>query len=103
MRFSSTRLSIADASGCGIINASGELWKAQRRAGLKFFSGANLEVLIDHVLPEAYDCMRTKLLKHADAGTLVDLQSVFLDFTSFIIGHMAYDVGSYRCARVLHG
>lgn len=83
-------------SGHGIINSSGELWRAQRRAGLKFFSGTNLEVMVEDVLPEAYARIRSKLLKHAEAGTVVDMQSIFLDFTSFIMGYMAYDVGSHR-------
>lgn len=82
----------ANRVGNGIINASGDLWKAQRKAGLKFFSGNNLDIMVDEVLPEAYSRIRSRLLKHAKDGTVVDMQSVFLDFTSFVMGHMAYDV-----------
>lgn len=85
----------ADTSGNGIINVSGDLWKAQRKAGMKFFSGTNLELMVAEVLPEAYKRIETKLLKHATDGTIVDMQAVFLDFTSFVMGHMAYDV---RCS-----
>lgn len=46
------------------------------------------------VLPEAYSRIRSRLLEHAEAGTIVDMQSIFLDFTSFVMGHMAYDVRS---------
>lgn len=49
--------------------------------------------MVDDVLPEAYTRMRSHLLKHAEAETIVDMQSVFLDFTSFVMGYMAYDVG----------
>lgn len=84
----------ADDVGNGIINASGDLWKAQRKAGLKFFSGTNLELMVEEVLPEAYSRVRSRLVKHAEDGTIVDMQSVFLDYTSFVMGHMAYDVGS---------
>lgn len=81
-----------DLFGNGIINASGELWKAQRKAGLKFFSGSNLDAMVELILPEAYSRMHTRLSKLAKDGTVVDMQSIFLDFTSFIMGHMAYDV-----------
>lgn len=59
---------------------------------MKFFSGTNLEVMVEEVLPEAYSRIETRLLQLAKEGTVVDMQSVFLDFTSFIMGHMAYDV-----------
>lgn len=100
----STCRSAADRAGNGIINASGDLWKTQRKAGLKFFSGNNLEIMVEEVLPEAYLRMRSQMLEHAKAGTLVDMQSIFLDFTSFVMGHMAYDVRSrLKCyeAKVL--
>jgi len=84
-----------DRLGNGIINASGDIWKAQRKAGLKFFSGNNLEIMVEEFLPEAYSHTRSRLLKHAEAGTVVDMQSVFLDFTSFVMGRMAYDVRHY--------
>ena len=79
-------------SGYGIINATGELWKAQRKAGLKFFGGASLEVLIEDVLPEAYEKARTELLEIAGAGKEIDLQRFFLDLTTTVVGQMAYDV-----------
>ena len=79
-------------SGYGIINATGELWKAQRKAGLKFFGGASLEVLIEDVLPEAYEKARTELLEIAGAGKAIDLQRFFLDLTTTVVGQMAYDV-----------
>lgn len=92
-----------DLFGYGIINASGDLWKSQRKAGLKFFSGNNIEVMVEEILPEAYSRTKAQLLEHAEAGTPVDMQSVFLDFTSFVMGHMAYNVSlrdlklAFRC------
>lgn len=77
--------------GYGIINATGDLWKAQRKAGLKFFSGSNLDALIEEVLPEVYKDTRKQLLQAAKDGTVIDLQKIFLDLTTTVVGHMAYD------------
>ncbi|EXJ88212.1 hypothetical protein A1O1_05142 [Capronia coronata CBS 617.96] len=80
-----------DLFGYGIINATGDLWRAQRKAGLKFFSGANLDILVEDVLPEVYDDTRKQLLQAAKEGSIIDLQQVFLDLTTSVVGHMAYD------------
>lgn len=83
-------------TGYGIINATGDLWRAQRKAGLKFFSGANLDALVEHVLPEVYNDMTKKQLSQAAKdGTVVDLQQIFHDLTTTVVGHMAYDVRDY--------
>lgn len=79
-------------AGLGIINASNDNWRAQRKIGLKFFSGKNLELMVEEILPEAYQRTQARLSKHAEDGTVVDMQSVFLDFTSFVMGHMAFDI-----------
>jgi len=50
--------------------------------------------MVDEVLPEAYSRIRSQLLEHANVGSVVDMQSIFLDLTSFVMGHMAYDVCS---------
>ncbi|KIW20335.1 hypothetical protein PV08_00910 [Exophiala spinifera] len=82
-----------DLFGYGIINATGDLWRAQRKAGLKFFSGANLDALIEDVLPEVYtDMTRRDLLQAANDGSIVDLQTIFHDLTTTVVGHMAYDM-----------
>ena len=81
--------------GHGIINANGELWKAQRKAGLSFFSGTSLESFIETVLPRAFVHTRTTLLECAQSGSEVDLQDVFLDLTTKAVGRMAYSVS--RC------
>ena len=82
-------------SGYGIINASGELWRAQRKAGLKFFGSENLDVLIEDVLPEAYQKARAELVELAKTGKLIDLQRFFLDLTTTVVGHMAYDASLF--------
>ena len=78
--------------GNGIINADGELWRIQRKAGLRFFSNANLRSFIDEILPpflaDAKHC-----LNEASLGTTpIDLQDVFLELTTRLMGKMAYDV-----------
>ncbi|OAL36179.1 hypothetical protein AYO20_04593 [Fonsecaea nubica] len=82
-----------DLFGYGIINASGELWRAQRKAGLKFFSGTNLDIMIEEVLPEIYhEFTRASLSQAAEDRSVVDLQKIFHDLTTTVVGHMAYDM-----------
>lgn len=78
--------------GHGIINADGELWKLQRKAGVKFFSPANLKALVDVVLPHHYAETRAYLHEAARENRVIDLQHVFLDFTTRLVGKLAYDV-----------
>ena len=82
--------------GNGIINATGELWRVQRKAGLKFFGGASLDTLVEDVLPEAYSHLRSKLLEYAESGEQIDLQQHFLDLTTNIVGQIAYDASHFR-------
>lgn len=80
--------------GHGIINADGELWKTQRKAGLKFFTGSNLDTLIEDVLPNAYMETRSILRNGAEYRQPLDLEAVLLDLTTTVVGRMAYDVSS---------
>ena len=81
-----------DLFGYGIINASGALWKAQRKAGLKFFSGDNLDLLVSDVLPDAYIKAHKALIEHTKDDTTLDLQKFFLDLTTTTVGHIAYSM-----------
>jgi cytochrome P450 len=85
--------------GHGIINSDGELWKRQRKAGLKFFAGSNLDTLIEDVLPNAYLQTCVELLQHAKSGQPLDLEAVLLDLTTAVVGRMAYDVSLRTCIR----
>ncbi|KAI8626448.1 cytochrome P450 [Xylariaceae sp. FL1651] len=81
-----------DLFGDGIINADGELWKAQRKAGTHFLNASNLRVLTDVALPR-YLCQSVENLKiQAKNGGIVDLQLVFHEITSQLMGKMAYDM-----------
>ncbi|KAH7020863.1 cytochrome P450 [Microdochium trichocladiopsis] len=89
-----------DLFGNGIINADGALWKAQRKAGLHFLSAENLKVLNDAALP-AYlgKSMRQIARTAAPPGserdsnaTVLDLQHVFHEITSQVMGKLAYDM-----------
>lgn len=84
------------ASGYGIINANGDLWKAQRKAGLKFFSGTNLDSMIEDVLPDAYAKMKAQLVPAIKSGAQLDLQKLLLDLTTNVVGVMAYDVSENK-------
>lgn len=81
-----------DLFGNGIINSDGQAWKVQRKAGLHFMSNANHRVLTDVALPKYLDEMVTTLDHAAKTGELVDLEPVFLELTTQLMGRMAYDV-----------
>lgn len=81
-----------DLFGNGIINVDGELWKAQRKAGLAFLNASNLRVLTDVALPRYLG----QAIKHLNGktrdGNVVDLQMIFHEITSQLMGKMAYDM-----------
>ena len=78
--------------GHGIINVDGELWKAQRKAGLAFLNTATLRVLTDVALPQ-YLSQSIEHLEEKEAdGSIVDLQHVFHEITTQLMGKMAYNV-----------
>ncbi|KAK5048364.1 hypothetical protein LTR84_006034 [Exophiala bonariae] len=84
-----------DLFGYGIINSTGDLWKAQRKAGLKFFGGATLDSMVEDVLPEVYFSetgLRRQLSQASDDHSIIDLQKLFLDLTTTVVGYMAYDM-----------
>jgi hypothetical protein len=76
--------------GNGIINADGDLWKVQRKAGLNFLSNANLKVLTDVALPQYLDDTVQDLSKKADS--VIDLEEILHELTTQIMGRMAYNV-----------
>ncbi|EKD15279.1 uncharacterized protein L3040_001646 [Drepanopeziza brunnea f. sp. 'multigermtubi'] len=80
-----------DLFGNGIINADGELWRVQRKAGLHFLNNANLKVLTDIALP-AYLKETVKSLKDVGSGSTIDLEEVLHELTTQIMGKMAYDM-----------
>ncbi|KAI0022835.1 cytochrome P450 [Xylariomycetidae sp. FL0641] len=81
-----------DLFGHGIINADGELWKVQRKAGLQFLNTANLRVLTDVALPKYLKESIEYLNQRAREGSQLDLQMVFHEITSQLMGKMAYDM-----------
>ncbi|KAL8668287.1 MAG: hypothetical protein Q9168_007082 [Polycauliona sp. 1 TL-2023] len=81
-----------DLFGNGIINADGELWKIQRKAGLRFFSNANLKTFIDAALPPILDDTETSLDKACDRHDVVDMQEIFNELTTRLMGKVAYDM-----------
>ncbi|KAG9242838.1 cytochrome P450 [Calycina marina] len=80
-----------DLFGDGIINADGELWKVQRKAGLHFLSAANMRVFTDTALPKYLETI-TDSLKTYSPGEVVDLDEVFHELTTQLMGRMAYDM-----------
>lgn len=82
--------------GHGIINSDGELWRVQRKAGLAFLNTKNLQVLTDVALPR-YLAQSVDLLKATSEDCReADLQVVFHEITSQLMGKMAYNVGFLR-------
>ncbi|KAI0888281.1 cytochrome P450 [Annulohypoxylon maeteangense] len=81
-----------DLFGYGIINVDGELWKTQRKAGLAFLNASNLRVLTEVALPRYLGLAVDYLRAQASAESDVDLQHVFHEITSQLMGKMAYDM-----------
>ncbi|OTA91869.1 hypothetical protein M434DRAFT_12745 [Hypoxylon sp. CO27-5] len=81
-----------DLFGNGIINVDGELWRAQRKAGLAFLNASNLRVLTDIALPKYLSLSVNHLQAQAHEGSVVDLQNVFHEITSQLMGKMAYNM-----------
>ncbi|KAL2166490.1 hypothetical protein VTG60DRAFT_2727 [Thermothelomyces hinnuleus] len=80
-----------DLFGNGIINADGDLWKLQRRAGSAFLNTANLRVLTEVALPR-YLAEAVKHLRSNIGKDPVDLQHVFHEITTKLMGKMAYNM-----------
>ncbi|KAK4217207.1 cytochrome P450 [Rhypophila decipiens] len=80
-----------DLFGNGIINADGDMWKTQRKAGLGFLNTANLRVLTDIALPQ-YLFQSVKYLEAKADGQKVDLQHVFHEITTKLMAKMAYNM-----------
>ena len=78
--------------GHGILNADGQLWRVQRKAGLRFFSNSNLQYFIDHILPPLLRDLHDRLEKAAVNPSTIDLQAEFLELTTRLMGKVAYDV-----------
>ncbi|RVD83189.1 uncharacterized protein DFL_007588 [Arthrobotrys flagrans] len=74
----------------GIINASGQLWKTQRKAGNKFFAGSHLQVLVDEVFPKFWEKARAELDEAAETGKVVDMEELYLEFTTRVMGRVAF-------------
>lgn len=81
-----------DLFGDGIINADGDLWRIQRKAGLRFFSNANLKSFIEDVVPPILADTENFLDDASRKCSVIDLQIVLLDLTTRLMGNMAYDM-----------
>ncbi|KAI0002627.1 cytochrome P450 [Xylariaceae sp. FL0662B] len=79
-----------DLFGTGIINSDGELWKIQRKAGLAFLNASNLRVLTNSALPQYLGQSVGYLRAQSRLDNIVDLQTVFHEITSQLMGKMAY-------------
>ncbi len=80
-----------DLFGHGIINADGDLWKMQRKAGLQFLNASNVKALSDVPLSRELD-KAVKELKKRGPEVPVDLESLILNVTTTVMGRMAYDM-----------
>ena len=69
------------------------MWKVQRNAGLRFFNSSNLKLFIDQVLPPYLQNTEQRLEKAVKSeNQREDLEDVFLELTTLLMGKMAYDV-----------
>lgn len=81
--------------GNGILNTDGDLWKIQRKAGLRFFTNSNIQHFIDVVLPPFIRQLHKRLEIAAREGSVVDLQNELLQVTTGLMGRVAYDVSNH--------
>ncbi|KPM34138.1 hypothetical protein AK830_g12433 [Neonectria ditissima] len=81
-----------DLFGHGIINVDGELWRLQRKAGLRFLAAPTLRALTSVALPRYLGEAVTVLESRARDGQLVDLQAVVHEVTTQLMGRMAYNM-----------
>jgi cytochrome P450 len=70
----------------------GDLWKRQRKAGAPFFSNANLKDFVNRVLPPYLKDMEKRLEDAASNTDPIDMQDVFLELTTRLMGEIAYNV-----------
>jgi hypothetical protein len=85
--------------GNGIINADGELWKVQRKAGLHFLSNANLKVLTDVELPKYLDAS-VRGIQEIKEGSIIDLEEIFHELTTVLFGFLAFNVRHPSFSRI---
>ncbi|RKF64472.1 Cytochrome P450 94A1 [Golovinomyces cichoracearum] len=79
-----------DLFGNGIINVDNELWKMQRKCGLKFFSKTNLENIMTLALPH-YLSQTVEVLESSDDST-IDMNNIFHELTTQLMGRVAYNM-----------
>ncbi|KAI5464795.1 cytochrome P450 [Mariannaea sp. PMI_226] len=81
-----------DLFGHGIINVDGELWRLQRKAGLRFLAAPTLKALTNVRLPEYLNQAIDALRDNARNDQVVDLQTVVHEVTTQLMGRMAYNM-----------
>ncbi|KAH7157646.1 cytochrome P450 [Dactylonectria estremocensis] len=81
-----------DLFGHGIINVDGELWRMQRKAGLRFLAAPTLRALTSVALPRYLGQAVVDLGGKAEAEERVDLQAVVHEVTTQLMGEMAYNM-----------
>ncbi|KAM0439993.1 hypothetical protein ACHAPT_001093 [Fusarium lateritium] len=81
-----------DLFGHGIINVDGDLWRLQRKAGLRFLAAPALRALTSVRLPEYLGQAVRFLKERAGKGEVVDLQAVVHEVTTQLMGRMAYNM-----------
>ncbi|KAH7175662.1 cytochrome P450 [Dactylonectria macrodidyma] len=81
-----------DLFGHGIINVDGELWRLQRKAGLRFLAAPTLRALTSVALPQYLGQAVVQLKGKAKAEERVDLQAIVHEVTTQLMGEMAYNM-----------
>lgn len=77
--------------GHGIFNSEGALWRKERKAGAQFLSSQQLRHMVDENLTRCWATMRNDLNQAVAAGSMVDLQYLFLSATTKTMGDMAFN------------
>jgi len=80
-----------DLFGHGILLATGESWKDQRRAGSVLVSPHNLSRFAEETLPGHLPVLEDVLSAAIESGNAVDLEAALMDYSLSVFGEVAFD------------
>lgn len=83
---------LGDLFGRGIINVDGELWRKQRKAGIRFLTATMLRTMSEQTLPALLARTMESVEAAAESNTVVDLEAEIQKITTTLMGKMALGI-----------
>jgi cytochrome P450 len=81
-----------DVLGDGIFNTNGELWKQQRKTGVRIFTKRNFQGFMNEVFHNNAYTLSDLLAKQASSGEALDIQDLYYKYTLESIGTIGFGV-----------